>query len=117
MKFLVDAQLPGRLAAWLVGQGHEALHTRDLREGNRTSDAVICALSVRERSVVITKDEDFVDSFVLHGRPHKLLLITTGNINNRELERVFLNNLARIVSALRTHDFVELGRTSLICHS
>lgn len=32
MKFLVDAQLPGRLAGWLIAQGHEALHTRDLPE-------------------------------------------------------------------------------------
>ena len=117
MKFLVDAQLPSRLAVWLIAQGHEALHTRDLPGGNRTSDAAIADLSVRDRCVLITKDEDFVDSFLLHRRPHKLLLIATGNIGNRELEQVFRNNLTRIVSALQTHDFVELDRTSLICHS
>jgi predicted nuclease of predicted toxin-antitoxin system len=27
MKFLVDAQLPRRLAKWLAGQGCDALHT------------------------------------------------------------------------------------------
>ncbi|MGH7886297.1 MAG: DUF5615 family PIN-like protein [Candidatus Binatia bacterium] len=30
MKFLVDAQLPPRLARWLQAEGHEAAHTRDL---------------------------------------------------------------------------------------
>ena len=117
MKFLVDAQLPGRVAGWLIAQGHEALHTRDLPEGNRISDVAVNDLSVRERCVLVTKDEDFVDSFLLHGRPHKLLLIATGNIGNRELEQVFRNNLTRIVSALEVHDFVELDRRSLICHS
>ena len=58
MKFLVDAQLPARVAGWLIAQGHEALQTRDLPEGNRTSDVVINDLSVRERRVLVTKDED-----------------------------------------------------------
>ena len=117
MKFLVDAQLPARVASWLIAQGHEALHTRDLPAGNRTSDAAINDLSVRERCVLVTKDEDFVDSFLLRRRPHKLLLIATGNIDNRELEQVFRSNLARIISALELYDFVELDRTSLVCHS
>ena len=30
MKFLVDDQLPRRLARWLQAEGHEAIHTRDL---------------------------------------------------------------------------------------
>ena len=117
MKFLVDAQLPGRMAGWLIAHGHEALHTRDLPEGNRTSDVAINYLSVRERRVLVTKDEDFVDSFLLHRQPYKLLLVATGNISNRELEQVFRTNLAGIVAALEVHDFVELDQMSLICHS
>ena len=39
MRFLVDAQLPRRLARWLQDKGHDALHTRDLPAGNRTEDA------------------------------------------------------------------------------
>jgi predicted nuclease of predicted toxin-antitoxin system len=30
MKFLVDAQLPRRLARFLAEQGHDVLHTREL---------------------------------------------------------------------------------------
>lgn len=101
----------------MIAQGHEALHTRDLPDGNRTSDVAINDLSVRERRVLVTKDEDFVDSFLLRRHPHKLLLIATGNIDNRELEQVFRSNLAQIISALEVYDFVELDRTSLVCHS
>lgn len=41
MKFLIDAQLPRRLAGWLFAQGHDALHTLDLPSGNRTQDTEI----------------------------------------------------------------------------
>ena len=41
MKFLVDAQLPRRMCAWLASCGHDALHTLDLPLGNRTSDAAV----------------------------------------------------------------------------
>lgn len=116
MKFLVDAQLPRRLARWLQAEGHEAVHTRDLPEGNRTGDAAINELSLREQRVVVTKDEDFVDLFLLRHQPYKLLLVATGNISNRELERLFQDNLEGIVKAFESCDFVELDRTALICH-
>ena len=83
MKFLVDAQLPRRLVRRLREAGHEAIHTLDLPLGNRTTDTLINDLSAREQYVVITKDSDFVNSFVLNRRPHKLLLISTGNIRTR----------------------------------
>ena len=38
-----------------------------------------------EQRVVITKDADFVNSFLLHGQPHELLLVSTGNISTSEL--------------------------------
>jgi hypothetical protein len=39
MNFLVDAQLPRRLARRLQEAGHDALHTLDLPAGNRTTDS------------------------------------------------------------------------------
>ena len=116
MRFLIDAQLPRRLARWLRTEGHDVVHTMDLPDGNRTGDSELNAISVRERRTIITKDEDFVDSFMLRNEPHKLCLIATGNIDNRELESLMRENLERVVSALGEYDFVELDRASLICH-
>ena len=59
MKFLVDAQLPRRLARQLAVAGHGVLHTFDLPDGNRTSDLVIMERADREDRVVVTKDADF----------------------------------------------------------
>ena len=83
MKILVDAQLPRRLVALLVRAGHDVIHTLDLPLGNRTIDTVINQLSLSEQRVVVTKDADFVDSFLLRQEPWKLLLVSTGNIRFR----------------------------------
>ena len=116
MRFLVDAQLPQRLARWLQDKGHDALHTRDLPTGNRTEDADVNDLSLRERRVIVTKDTDFVDTFLLARKPHKLLLVVTGNIDNADLEGLFERNLEAIVSVLEASDYVELGRDRLVIH-
>jgi len=116
MKFLVDAHLPRRLARWLQASGHDAIHTRDLPKGNRTVDEVINQMSIRDQRVVISKDGDFVDTFLLRHAPYKLLFVATGNIGNKALDRLFRDNLENIVNAFETYDFVEIDGTSLICH-
>lgn len=45
-----------------------------------------------ENRVVITKDADFVNSFTLSRKPYKLLLISTGNISNAELDALFVTH-------------------------
>jgi predicted nuclease of predicted toxin-antitoxin system len=117
MNFLVDAHLPRRLVDRLREVGYDAIHTRDLPRGNRTPDAVINDLSVREQRIVVTKDEDFVTSFLLYQRPYKLLLISTGNIKNTQLELLLLSNIRHIVAAFAAYNFIEINRTSLILHS
>jgi predicted nuclease of predicted toxin-antitoxin system len=116
MNFLVDAQLPRRLARRLQEAGHDVLHTLDLPAGNRTTDSEINALSLRESRVVITKDADFINSFFLIGRPYKLLVVSTGNITNVDLEALFVPNIPVIVAALQTSSYLELTRTTLIIH-
>ena len=66
---------------------------------------------------MITKDRDFVDSFVLRGEPAKLLLVSTGNISNRDLDLLFTQDIPEIEAALTTHQFVELGATQLTVHA
>lgn len=116
MRFLIDAQLSRRLAAWLSGNGHDARHTLDLPNRNRSTDAEICVIAAREKRIVVTKDDDFVRSYLLNGQPPQLLLIATGNINNDELLELFQANLAAIAAAFDSASFVEIGRNTLIVH-
>lgn len=103
---------------WLLdcGRRHEVIHTLDLPLGNRTPDSAINELSGREGYVVVTKDVDFVNSFHLQRRPSKLLLVSTGNIRNAEMEALFASNLESIASNFEHFDFIELSRVAVIFH-
>jgi predicted nuclease of predicted toxin-antitoxin system len=116
MKFLIDAHLPRHLSFLLQYHGYDAVHTLDLENGNRTSDTQINDLSEHEQRIVITKDADFVDSFLITKRPYKLLLVSTGNITNKELSALFVKNLLLITTAFNKYDYVELTRSTLIEH-
>jgi predicted nuclease of predicted toxin-antitoxin system len=116
MKFLVDAQLPRRFCAWLAAEGHDAVHTLDLPQRNRTTDREILDLAEHEDRIVVTKDDDFVQSFFLAGRPPKLLFVATGNISNVGLESLIRNNLPMITKAFEAHRFIEIGNESLVIH-
>ncbi len=117
MRFLVDAQLPRRLALRLRDIGHDVVHTLELAEQNRTTDQQITEISVNEQRIVITKDADFVTAYLLTGRPYKLLLVSTGNITNADLEALVVPAIPAIVAAFEQHSYLELSRTALIIHS
>ncbi|GEM_PF-6472755 len=53
---------------------------------NATPDAEINDISIQQERIVVTKDTDFFDSFLIRQQPYKLLLVSTGNITNAELE-------------------------------
>lgn len=116
MKFLVDAQLPVRLARILQDSGYDTLHTRDLPRQNATSDTEINATSIQQSRIVITKDVDFVQSFLLRKQPYKLLLITTGNIKNSDLEALFLKSLSNLASLFEQHSYIEMSREAIVVH-
>jgi len=117
VKFLVDAQLPRKLALFLTECGHDAIHTLDLPRSNRTPDEVINEISLQEHRVVISKDSDFVDTFLLFDEPWKLLLVSTGNISNRDLNSLFKNNVDRIAGQFDQFDFIEINQSGLVFHS
>ena len=114
MRFLVDAQLPQSFCAWLEQAGHDARHTLHLPNGNRTTDQALVGIADQEGRVVVTKDADFVQSLLIAGRPQRLLLISTGNASNKELERLVRAALPDICQALEQSRFVELGRAALM---
>jgi predicted nuclease of predicted toxin-antitoxin system len=114
MKFLVDAQLPRRMVGWLKKGGCDAVHTRDLPGGNRTTDEQLIEIADRDQRAVVTKDEDFVNAHLLSGKPAKLLLVSTGNIKNQELEQLMAPLIPTIVLEFQSHAFLELGRSGII---
>lgn len=116
MKFIVDAQLPKSLSDFLKQKGFDSIHTLDLPEGNKTKDSQIAKLANEEERIVISKDIDFVESFLIKSEPKKLILVRTGNIPNQQLISIFEGNLETIIKMISRSNLLEISRTEIAEH-
>lgn len=114
MRFVVDAQLPFTLATFLRRMGHNAIHTSDLPNKNFSEDKEIISYAIDNNAVIISKDSDFLNSFILTGNPNKLILVRTGNINNKALIMLFENHFNLILSAIERSSVLELTPNEII---
>jgi len=87
----------------------------DLPKKNLTPDGEVIACAKQDGRVVVSKDADFVLSFLITDEP-SLLLISTGNINNADLEKVLRANLPGIEAAFASSRFIEITRDALVIH-
>lgn len=117
MKWLIDAQLPRRLAVHLNDAGQDAVHTLELPDGNATTDTEISRFAAAEDRIVVSKDRDFLDSFIVTGKPSRLLWVTAGNISNNELMILFEKQLTDIQDSFQQCHCVELSSVGLTMHS
>jgi predicted nuclease of predicted toxin-antitoxin system len=98
VKFLVDAQLPPLLAAWLRDKGHEAVHVEDA--GLRNSDDIdVRNYAEVNGMIVVTKDRDFVATPLI-GTPPPVLWVRTGNAPTRVIVERFESNWTAVAAYL-----------------
>ncbi len=116
MKFLIDANLPFKLARNLKEMGFDVLHTDDLPNKERTTDKEKRKFAVEQNRIVITKETDFLDSHLLQNIPSKLLLVTTGNITNNELIRLFNKNFETMLKLFDSYNLIEFDTEQIIGH-
>ena len=117
MKFIVDAHFPKRLATWLINNGDDAIHTTDLPNKNSTSDKEIIDVADAQERIVITKDKDFIQFRIIHNRPEKILMITTGNITNKALLQLFEVNFPTIQQLFeKGSKVIEINNESIAVH-
>lgn len=114
MKFLIDAQLPETLSDLICSLGYESNHTLHLEKKNNTTDSEIIDVCINEGRILMTKDNDFKFCHSMHKMPPKLILITTGNISNVELIKIFSENFDSIVEHISKYDFVEINNNSIL---
>ena len=117
MKFLIDAQLPYRLKHWFTANNFDAIHTADLTEQNLTADLTVADVADAEIRTVITKDSDFLKLRILKDKPQKLLMITTGNIVNKDLLDLFERNFETAMKLFNSYDVVEMNNFFVIGHN
>lgn len=114
MKFIVDAQLPKILSEFLNEKGFDSIHTLDLPDANKSKDADIIKLADKQDRVVISKDSDFLESYLILSKPKKLLLVTAGNIRNGKLLEIFDKNILVIIEMLTKNNLVEISKIEVI---
>lgn len=114
MKFLVDAQLPPLLCEIFEIASFESIHVDSLPAGDESSDKEISEYADKNGLIVATKDLDFYYSHMLVGKPKRLLLITTGNIKNKDLFNIIRKNIPNLKNLFDDCNFVELNNDGLI---
>ena len=113
MRFVIDAHLPKRIARVFIELGYDAIHTSELPEGNATDDAEIILIAAND-GVVVSKDEDFYQSFLVYGKPPKLILVKVGNMRLRDLSALFVKIAPKLIDLLGQHDLLELHDDKII---
>jgi len=98
MKIIVDTQLPPSLAEFFRRRGFDATHVCNYPSGILTSDEEIIAIAQREHRIVVTKDSDFWDYYLLKGYPPAVLLLQLGNLKNNDLFSLLNKSLNTITS-------------------
>jgi predicted nuclease of predicted toxin-antitoxin system len=116
VRVLVDAHLPKRLSEYMSAHAIDSKHTLDLPKKNATPDSEIIRFADDENRVVITKDSDFLDNYILDGSPKKLLIVSTGNINNQNLIQLFEKNLETLKSLFEENSVIEINEEEIQVH-
>ena len=96
LRFIVDTLLPPSLAEFFRRRGFDATHVVDYPSGALTQDDEIISIATVENRIIVTKDIDFFDYFILKNYPPAVLLLQMGNIKNRDLFLLLENHLDTI---------------------
>ena len=110
MKFIVDTQLPPRLVHYITSLGYQTVHTTFYKNGHLLNDNTIVIIAKEENRTIITKDSDFLDNYVLHGAPPKVLVLEFGNISNKDLLNLFDNYFSEVMISFEQGNNIVLFR-------
>lgn len=115
MKFLCDVHIPLKLVKFLQSKGFEAIHVNSMPNKWYTRDQEIIEYANSNCLVLISKDGDFRNSFILNGDPKRLIKINSGNISNQTLISIFEKNIDAITKLdiypsfmVEVHDIVTV---------
>lgn len=104
MKFLCDVHIPIRLSKHLAGLGYHSQHVNLILEGYFSKDADIATYCNENDQVLITKDKDFKNSYLISQSPKYLLKLNLGNIPNDALIQLLEKHLSQIAALTKTEN-------------
>src|SRR5882724_7305549 len=115
MRALCDVHLSYKLVNFLCSRNIETIHVNQLSGKSSTPDTQITEYADKNELVLISKDEDFMNSHFLQGKPARLIRVTLGNIPNQQLIEIFDQNLLMIVSHMKMEKcYIEIGKQIIV---
>ncbi|GHT81894.1 hypothetical protein FACS189467_6660 [Bacteroidia bacterium] len=117
-RFLVDTQLPLSLVRFFEQRGFNATHVINYPAKEFTPDSEVIAIAVAEDRIIVSKDRDFFDHFLIKGYPPAILLLQVGNIRNQDLFQLLDTHLTAINKLFVDHiqRMVLLTRNNVIVY-
>jgi predicted nuclease of predicted toxin-antitoxin system len=114
MKWLIDENLPPDLIKIFRKKGIAALHVNDLKsvKSQKIKDDQIRHLSLFRGFRIVTRDDDFVKSFVDRKVPDKMIFVY-GIESRAEVISRFNSAMDELMLKITEHDFIELTPTNI----
>jgi predicted nuclease of predicted toxin-antitoxin system len=110
VRFLIDAQLPPRLARQLARLGHEASHVADIGLADAL-DEQVWQVAIERAAILVTKDHDFIVARAAVEKGPAVIWVRLGNTHNETLIARFTGALESMLAAIERGDtVVELVR-------
>lgn len=117
MRFLVDTQLPPKLSEFFIYKNFNSVHTQDYKDGIYFDDLKIINIAKSENRIIVTKDIDFFNHYILKGFPPKVLLLKLGNIPNNNLLKIMGGNFDKIIHKFNNNsELIILTKNSIISY-
>ena len=108
MKFIIDNQLPPKLAQWITAQGHEALHLQEVGLQD-ARDIQVLEFANNHGMVLVSKDEDFLHLALTRPGTSQVVWVRLGNCRTRSLLTIFGQAFPAMIAALSSgQTIVEL---------
>lgn len=108
--FIVDENLPPDIASLLRNRGLNAIHINETRTDHKVKipDKAIRRYTVHHPCVVLTADDDFVQSHINRMVPDKLIFVFGIEGKKMLIDSIDLA-LTKALSLLIAHDLIEIG--------
>lgn len=114
-KFLIDENLPPALVDVFHQSGLEARHVNHYQNKTPISDNALRKASMDEGWIIVTRDDDFVKSYVNRKVPEKLIYVY--NLpSKQEILDAFSTHLHYIVQLITENELIELNPLGVKSH-
>ena len=92
MNFLCDVHITNKLVRFLKNKNCSATHINQIFSDPKTPDSGIIKYADANGCIIITKDVDFKESFLLYGKPKRLIKLNIGNSSTVQMLNLFEKN-------------------------